>query len=190
MLYNKTFYYQLYERTTKYCFYCTVLITTNHKSGNRQNLRNYHFLPTNCLHNYLHNYLTFFSYQLSTQLPTQLPNIFSLPTVYTTTYTTTCGYRIRKHCLLFTIGHLTCIFKEGNTKTVKCAKQEKNYYMQKADIERRRRGNKDILQLTDWAVFFLVFSYSSLLCVLSPDITFLSRTRTSGLGLGLHEGPG
>ena len=70
--------------------------------------------------------------------------------------------------------------------------------MQKADIERRRRGNKDILQLTDWAVFFLVFSYSSLLCVLSPDFTFLisqlsicsSRTRTSGLGLGLHEGLG
>ena len=59
--------------------------------------------------------------------------------------------------------------------------------MQKADIERRRRGNKDILQLTDWAVFFLVFSYSSLLCVLSPDFTF---TRTSGLGLGLHEGLG
>ena len=46
--------------------------------------------------------------------------------------------------------------------------------------------------------FFLVFSYSSLLCVLSPDFTFLisqlsicsSRTRTSGLGLGLHEGLG
>ena len=34
-------------------------------------------------------------------------------------------------------------------------KEGKNYYMQKADIERRRRGNKDILQLTDCAVFFL-----------------------------------
>ena len=29
--------------------------------------------------------------------------------------------------------------------------------MQKADIGRRRRGKKDILQLTDWAVFFLFF---------------------------------
>ena len=65
----------------------------------------------------------------------------------------------------------------------------KNYdYMQKADIERRRRGKKDILRLTDWAVFFLVFSYSSLLCF--GLFTFLtsqsSSTRTPGLGLGLH----
>ena len=97
VLYNKTFYYQLYQRTTKYCFfytvltdtnrekheivlqlyqrttkycfYCTVLITTNHKSGNRQNLRNYHFLPTNCLHNLPHN------------LP-NLRNYHFLPTIY------------------------------------------------------------------------------------------------------------
>ena len=37
--------------------------------------------------------------------------------------------------------------------------------MQKADIERRRRGKKDILQLTDWAVFFLFFLI--LLCFVS-----------------------
>ena len=29
VLYNKTFYYQLYQRTTKYCFYYTVLTDTN-----------------------------------------------------------------------------------------------------------------------------------------------------------------
>ena len=47
--------------------------------------------------------------------------------------------------------------------------------MQKADIERRRWGKKDVLQLTDLAVFFLVFSYSSWLCVLSPDFVSFSR---------------
>ena len=145
MLYNKTFYYQLYERTTKYCFYCTVLITTNHKSGNRQNLHNYHFLPT----------------ILSTQLPTQLPNIFCLPTVYTTTYTTTCGYRIRKHCLLFTIGHLTCIFKEGNTKTVKCAKQEKSIITCRKLIlkegEGERRTSYNLQTGRFFSCFFLFF---------------------------------
>ena len=36
-----------------------------------------------------------------------------------------CLHNDLHNYLLFTIGHLTCIFKEGNTKTVKCAKQEK-----------------------------------------------------------------
>ena len=73
-----------------------------------------------------------------------------------------------------------------------CRAGKSYYYMQKADFERRTYYD---LQTGG---FFLVLSYSSLLCVLSPDFTFLisqlsicsSRTRTSGLGLGLHEGLG
>ena len=57
--------------------------------------------------------------------------------------------------------------------------------MQKADIERRRRGNKDILQLTDWVVFFFLFflvlhcfvSYHqiSLLLVLRVSVSVFMR---------------
>ena len=56
--------------------------------------------------------------------------------------------------------------------------------MQKADIERSRRGKKDILQLTDWAVFFLFFlilhcfvSYHqiSLLLVLRVSVSVFMR---------------
>ena len=63
--------------------------------------------------------------------------------------------------------------------------KKKNYYMQKADIERRRRGNKDILQLTDWVVFFFLFflvphcfvSYHqiSLLLVLRVSVSVFMR---------------
>ena len=43
----------------------------------------------------------------------------------------------------------------GTYEECKVCRAGKNYYyMQKADIERRRRGKKDILRLTDWAVFF------------------------------------
>ena len=62
--------------------------------------------------------------------------------------------------------------------------------MQKADIERRRWGKKDILRLTDWAVFscfFLIFIVSELFTFLT---SLSSSTRTPGLGLGLHEGLG
>ena len=99
---------------------------------------------------------------------------------------------------LFTIGHLTCIFKEGNTKTVKCAKQEKSIITCRKLILKEEEGEIRTSYNLQTGRFFLGFSYSSLLCVLSPDFTFLisqlsicsSRTRTSGLGLGLHEGLG
>ena len=122
-------------------------------------MRNYHFLPT----------------ILSTQLPTQLPNIFSLPTVYTTTYTTTCGYRIRKHCLLFTIGHLTCIFEDCKM----CKAGKGYYYMQKADIERRRWVKKDILRLTGW-VFLFFFCFTFCVSCHIPTRSSIRSSRTPG----------
>ena len=60
--------------------------------------------------------------------------------------------------------------------------------MQKADIERRRRGNKDILQLTDWAVFFLFFLILHCFVLFTFLTSLSSSTRTPGLGL--HEGLG
>ena len=71
--------------------------------------------------------------------------------------------------------------------------KKKNYYMQKADIERRRRGNKDILQLTDWAVFFLFFlilhcfvSYHqiSLLLVLRVSVSVFMRVWVTSATVG------
>ena len=94
VLYNKTFYHQLYQRTTKYCFYCTVLTDTNREkqdiSLSTISTTKYCFYCTISTTKYC--LVHFFSYQQSTNpisenqhnLPlTCLTNLFSyLPTVY------------------------------------------------------------------------------------------------------------
>ena len=121
VLYNKTFYHQLYQRTTKYCFYCTVLTDTNREKQDISQQQNTVFTALYQLQNTVQ--CTFFSYQQSTNpisenqhnLPlTCLTNLFS--------YLQSTNHKSGNQHNLPTNIHRS---GEENTKNVKCVEQEK-----------------------------------------------------------------
>ena len=124
-------------RTTKYCFYYTVLTDTNRE---KQDI----LLSTISTD----NKILFLLHCINNTILFLLHCTNGLLTIYRKIHTTclTCvtNFFLPTNSLLtinretlFTIGHLTCILGEETTKNVKCVEQEKDYYMQRAEIERR-----------------------------------------------------